>query len=215
VEPIGYSLQFPTSIQGSLMPRRAAVKTTVPTRERILDAAVSWFSRHSYEATGLRDIAALAEVDVAYVHRCFGSKKQLFAAAVRAQIKPEKLLQAPPGNDIAASLTALVFAHDGTRGRGEIGPFDIMNQSLSSVEARDVLREFISEEIIPLFASRIKVNFPTRVASLIVAYLAGLGMLRNVIDIEPLRDEAGGWLEASSKSVIAIILAENAENPTC
>ncbi|AHK04996.1 MULTISPECIES: TetR/AcrR family transcriptional regulator [Rhizobium/Agrobacterium group] len=192
------------------MPRRAAVKSSTSTRERILDAAISWFSSHSYEATGLRDIAALAEVDVAYVHRCFGSKKQLFAEAVRAQIKPEELLQSSTGEDIAASLTALVFAHDGARDRGEIGPFDIMNHSLSSADARDILREFITVEVIPLFAERIHVSCPIRAASLIVAYLAGLGMLRNVIDIEPLRDEAGGWLEASSRSVIATILAERA-----
>lgn len=124
------------------MPRRAAVKSTTPTRERILDAAISWFSRHSYEATGLRDIAALAEVDVAYVHRCFGSKKQLFAEAVRAQIRPEELLRESTGDDIAASLAALVFAHDGARDRGEIGPFDIMNHSLSSIEARDIFKGF-------------------------------------------------------------------------
>ena len=190
------------------MPRLAAVKSTVPTRERILDAAVSWFSRHSYEATGLRDIAALAEVDVAYVHRCFGSKKGLFAEAVRAQIKPENLLRQSIGDDIVASLVALVFAHDGTRDRGEIGPFDIMNHSLSSIEARDILRDFIAAEIIPLFASKMKADCPIRAASLIVAYLAGLGMLRNVIDIETLQDAAGGWLEASSRAVIATILAD-------
>lgn len=192
------------------MPRRAAVKSTIPTRERILDAAISWFSTHPYEATGLRDIAALAEVDVAYVHRCFGSKKQLFAEAVRAKIKPEELLQSSTGDTIVASFTALVFAHDGAKDRGEIGPFDIMNHSLSSVEARDILKEFIAIEIIPLFASKMSVGSPIRAASLIVAYLAGLGMLRNVLEIEPLRGEAGGWLEASSRAVIATILAENA-----
>ncbi|MGQ2953047.1 MAG: TetR/AcrR family transcriptional regulator [Agrobacterium sp.] len=195
------------------MPRRAAVKSTTPTRERILDAAISWFSRHSYEATGLRDIAALAEVDVAYVHRCFGSKKQLFAEAVRAQIRPEELLRESTGDDIAASLAALVFAHDGARDRGEIGPFDIMNHSLSSIEARDILRDFITAEIIPLFASKMGVGCPIRAASLIVAYLAGLGMLRNVIDIEPLQDASGGWLEASSRAVIATILADGGHLP--
>lgn len=190
------------------MSRRTAVKSAIPTRERVLDAAISWFSRHSYEATGLRDIAALAEVDVAYVHRCFGSKQKLFAEAVHAQIRPEELL-ATSGGDVASLLTALVFAHDGERDRGEAGPFDIMNHSLSSAEARGILRDFITKEIIPLFAAKVDTIDSVRTASLIVAYLAGIGMLRKVLDIEILRDGAGGWLEASSKNVIVAILSHD------
>lgn len=191
------------------MPRRPADTSTIPTRDRILGAAVFWFSRHSYEATGLRDIAALAEVDVAYVHRCFGSKKQLFAEALRTRIKPAELLQLSPADDVAARLTALMFAHD-ARDRSEISPFDIMNHSLSSREAKDILREVITADIIPLFASKLGVSSAMRAASLVVAYLVGVGILRNVIDIPLLQDEAGGWLEASSKAVIETILAENA-----
>lgn len=39
------------------------------TRERILKAAILRFSAHSYDNTGLRDIAADVGVDMAYVHR--------------------------------------------------------------------------------------------------------------------------------------------------
>lgn len=61
------------------------------TRERILKAAILRFSTHSYEATGLRDLAADVGVDVAYVHRCFGSKEKLFREALKASMKPERL----------------------------------------------------------------------------------------------------------------------------
>jgi AcrR family transcriptional regulator len=45
------------------------------------------FTRTSYEQTGLRDIAADVGIDVAYVHRCFGSKKRLFAKAGNARVR--------------------------------------------------------------------------------------------------------------------------------
>lgn len=192
------------------MPRRAAVRSPVPTRERILDAAILRFSRHSYEATGLRDIAADAEVDVAHVHRCFGSKKQLFAEAVQALIRPEELFDTAGGN-VANRLAAQIFVHDEARHRNEVGPFDILNHSLSSVEARDVLRDFITKEILPLITAKLHTSNPTRTACVVVAYLAGMGILRNVIDIEPLRDESGGWLEAFSKKIIAAMLEEDSD----
>ncbi|MGD9741085.1 MAG: TetR/AcrR family transcriptional regulator [Dongiaceae bacterium] len=62
------------------------------TRRRIPKAAIGRFSRHSYEETGLRDIAAGAEVDVAFVHRSFGSKERLLTEAVRAAFQIEDTL---------------------------------------------------------------------------------------------------------------------------
>lgn len=190
------------------MTRRAAVKSPIPTKERILEAAIYRFSRQSYETTGLRDIAVDAEVDVALVHRCFGSKKQLFAEAVHAQVRPAELLETAGGN-LVESLVAQIFLHDDARHRCETSPFDIMHQSLSSAEARDVLRDFITTEIVPLIATELKSAHPSRTACVIVAYLIGVGVLRNVLEIEPMRDEAGGWLETFSKEVVSAVVRDD------
>ena len=61
---------------------RAPVQTTSG-KERILNAAMLLFARMPYSDTSLRDIAA-AEVDVAYVHRAFGSKAEIFRHALLA-----------------------------------------------------------------------------------------------------------------------------------
>ena len=66
------------------------------TRERILKAALLRFSTHSYEETGLRDIASDVGVDMAYVHRSFGSKEKLFREAVKAMLRPEVWLVGDP-----------------------------------------------------------------------------------------------------------------------
>ncbi|MBU1987076.1 MAG: TetR family transcriptional regulator [Proteobacteria bacterium] len=44
-------------------------------RERILQAAVSLFARHGFAATGMRELAAHAEVNISMVGYFFGSKK--------------------------------------------------------------------------------------------------------------------------------------------
>ena len=46
-------------------------------RERILQAAVFLFARHGFAATGMRELAAQAEVNISMVGYFFGSKKGL------------------------------------------------------------------------------------------------------------------------------------------
>lgn len=121
------------------MARSALARKGSATRDRILNAAILRFARSSYESVGLRDIAADAGVDVAYVHRCFGSKERLFAESLEATMEPAKLFAGPPG-DIADFLAKQIFARDGGRGRNTVGPLDIIIRSLSSVEASGVLR---------------------------------------------------------------------------
>lgn len=57
------------------MARSALARKGSATRDRILNAAILRFARSSYESVGLRDIAADAGVDVAYVHRLFWFKR--------------------------------------------------------------------------------------------------------------------------------------------
>ena len=52
-------------------------QTTTESRERILSAAVSLFARHGYGNTGLRELAAAADVNLAMINYFFGSKKKL------------------------------------------------------------------------------------------------------------------------------------------
>lgn len=52
-------------------------QTVTDSRDRILRAAVKLFARHGYGNTGLRELAAAAEVNLAMVNYFFGSKKGL------------------------------------------------------------------------------------------------------------------------------------------
>ncbi|MDF0544880.1 TetR/AcrR family transcriptional regulator [Sphingobium sp. H39-3-25] len=57
-------------------------KTEAPKAEAILGAALYIFARHGFEAASLRQIAAIADVDVALISHCFGSKRKLWEAVI-------------------------------------------------------------------------------------------------------------------------------------
>lgn len=186
----------------------SATQPAVATRDRILAAAILRFSRHAYEETGLRDIAADVGVDVAYVHRCFGSKERLFTEALRATTRADRLL-ADVASDPASVLARLIFSEDGPRSPDEVTPLDIIIRSLSSPKAASVLRAFIVEDfIVPLSE---KLGRPgMREASMIAAFLVGIGIMRTVLQVAPLQEPEGGELERRMAEVIACMTGETA-----
>lgn len=185
--------------------------TKATTRDRILSAAIQRFSRQSYEATGLRDIAADVGIDVAYVHRSFGSKERLFAAAVAASIQPERFLVGSPG-ELAATLTQQVLARDLMHGSDEIGPLDIVIHSLSSPDASRVLREVIIGNFIDPLAAKLDQD-NAMPASLIAALLVGVGILRSVIGVAPLLQTEGGELQRMITDAIEAMMAAPPPRP--
>ena len=188
------------------MARSTGTRAGIATRDRILDAAILRFSRQSYESTGLRDIAADVGVDVSYVHRCFGSKEQLFAEALDATIVPERLF-AVATDDLPDFLAKQVFARDKTRGRSTVGPLDIIIRSLTSPEASRVLRDFVRNDFIHPLADKIDQQDKTR-AAVVAALLAGIGIFRNVLRINPLLEGEGGELEQILAQTIAGLLSD-------
>src|SRR5438093_3335369 len=63
-----------------------------PNRGAILAAARDQFATRGYEGATIRAIAGAAAVDPALVHHYFGSKDQLFAAAMELPVSPSQLV---------------------------------------------------------------------------------------------------------------------------
>jgi AcrR family transcriptional regulator len=81
------------------------------TKAAILDAACHVFATCGYGEAGVRDIAARAEVNPALVARYFGSKLELFEAALEASFDVSHFTDAPRqryGEVVAASLCGSV-----------------------------------------------------------------------------------------------------------
>src|SRR3954462_6156130 len=72
----------------SRAPRRGRRPGAPDTRATILDAARSAFAESGFAGTSVRAVAAAAGVDAALVHHYFGTKDDLFLAALELRIDP-------------------------------------------------------------------------------------------------------------------------------
>lgn len=161
-----------------------------PAKARILAAATELFGRAAYEAVGLRDIAARAGVDVAYVHRCHGSKRDLFTTAFRSAIRPGVIaLRASPDPVRALAVALLPEAAAATGTPADLSPLrqglHILIHSLSSPEAAGALRVVIEEEVVVPFGSELGIEAAAR-GALAGAFAAGFGIFLRVLQIEAL-----------------------------
>lgn len=192
-------------------PAPAPDPAAAPARARILAAATELFGAASYEAVGLRDIAARAGVDVAYVHRCHGSKRDLFAAAFRSAIRPGiGDLRACPDPARALAEALLPQAHPAAAGPEPRAPLrqglHILIHSLSSPEAAGALRAVIEEEVVAPFGAELGAEAAAR-GALAGAFVAGFGIFLRVLQVEALAAVAPQALAAEVEAALRHIFS--------
>lgn len=164
------------------------------TKERILHAAMRRFSMQSYEDAGLRDIAADVGVDVAYVHRSFGSKEALFMQALEAASQNGSLAALEGAEDLAGTIARL---HRQAQARGDAAarPLVIMMRSLASPAVAPALRRRMVSDLVNPLAARLDEPRETRaaaIAAVILGFAIAAGMLqlpglhRDNAEVEPL-----------------------------
>ena len=114
-------------------------------KARILRAAMLLFARQPFSETSLRDIAAEAQVDVAYVHRAFGSKIEIFQQALHELhvVDPETDHGAPMDPDhLIERISELALLRNPLRVE-EVEPLHLIIRSCACSEARDILADFM------------------------------------------------------------------------
>ncbi len=140
---------------GGREPRRSGRRAGESgTREAILAAARAQFAARGYDGATIRAIAAAAAVDPALVHHFYGSKEQLFVAAMRLPVVPSEVLTAAlaagsrdpavsPGVHMVRTVLG-VWEREDVR-----GPFlGLLRSAVTSEQAAGMLREFITEAIL-------------------------------------------------------------------
>lgn len=180
------------------------------TRQRILEAALVRFAQASYEEVRLRDIAADVGVDVALVHRSFGSKEQLFADTFKAAIQADRLL-ASETSELSVVFTKDIFERDSDATSRHIDALQIFVRSLSSPQARDVLRAFASGDFIGPLAAKLDDPARQQRAALFAACLIGVGILRDVLRLEPLLDASRRQSQPLIEKLLSVCLDKNCE----
>ncbi|MFD8912874.1 TetR family transcriptional regulator [Streptomyces sp. NPDC059575] len=159
------------------------------TRDRILAAAREEFSERGYEKTSVRGIAKAAGVDSALVHHYFGTKDQIFEAAVTVSFAPA--LAAPdaivegPLDTVGERFTRFVFGvWENPATRAPL--LAIVRSAVNNEAAAAVFRRLVAAQLLHRIADRIGGPDAELRAELAAAQLVGTAMLRYVIKVEPL-----------------------------
>ncbi|MEV5958415.1 TetR family transcriptional regulator [Streptomyces sp. NPDC051987] len=159
------------------------------TRDRILAAAREEFSERGYEKTSVRAIAKAAGVDSALVHHYFGTKEQVFEAAVSVAFAPA--LDAPtaladgPLDGVGERLTRFVLGiWENPTSRAPL--LAIVRSAVNNETAAAVFRRLIAAQLLRRIAERLDIPDAELRAELAAAQLVGCAMLRYVIKVEPL-----------------------------
>jgi AcrR family transcriptional regulator len=164
-----------------------------------LGAARAHFASVGFDGATVRGIAADARVDPALVLHYFGSKHDLFRAAVDFPVDPAVLLPPllEPGMEGLGERLVRFFLEtwDSPAGRPLLA---LIRSAVASEDAATLLREFVSREVLGRLARALKVDEPRVRAGLAASALIGLAMTRYVVRLEPIAsasaDDIAAWL---------------------
>jgi AcrR family transcriptional regulator len=159
---------------------------TPETREEILVGARRAFAERGYGATSLRSIAARVHVDPALLVHYFGSKEGLFLAALEVTIRPSALFSGLDTLQVREAAELIVARYlallDDEQTRDVV--LGLVRSAVSSERAATMLREFLVTKMLSSLGPLIGRPDGQLRASLVVAQLVGIAILRHVVRLD-------------------------------
>lgn len=157
------------------------------TRAGILAAARAQFAAQGFTRTTIRGVARDAGVDPSLVHHYFGSKDDLFVAALELPIDPRTVIGPALAGGVEGAAERLLTAFLSVWDDPELqaGLLVVVRQVMEP-EGHRMLREgFLPAVIVPA-AAVLGLDDPERRMSLVASQVLGLIVVRYVVGIEPL-----------------------------
>jgi AcrR family transcriptional regulator len=169
-------------------PSRGRRRGPSGTREAILAAAGRRFASAGYDRASLRAIAAAAGVDQKLIAHYFGTKQQLFVAAIGFPFDPAEAVAAVLDGDRASLRSRLEELLVAVLGRPEIHErlTGVVRGAASTPELARMMREFLSRAVFEPLAAGLEGDRPLLRANLVGSQVVGLVLARYVVGIEPL-----------------------------
>jgi AcrR family transcriptional regulator len=164
---------------------------TSGTREAILGAARRQFADHGYGRASLRSIAAAAGVDQKLIAHYFGSKQQLFLAAIGLPINPGGVLLRVLGDgerDPAVVTARLVDEVTAILEQPELvqSIAALIRAGASEPEMAQLLRAFFPGAVLESVEGLLGPGDPAYRLNLVGSQVIGLVMARAVVGLEPM-----------------------------
>ena len=164
-------------------PRRA--RNAGATREALLTAAQEGFGRKGYERTTTREIGEAAGVDPALIARYFGSKADLYLAAVAAERLDDDERAGPVGDSAPFAdleqVVDVVLRRTARQGPGPI--LQALVRDDASPEIREAARARIVRRMVDPVSAQLAADGadrPALRAQVAVAALLGVGLGRSL-----------------------------------
>jgi AcrR family transcriptional regulator len=149
------------------------------TRGAILHAARERFAAQGYDRTTIRGVAADADIDPSMVMRYFGSKAQLFEAALSIDLRLPDLAAVPH-----EELPRVLVRHFVDRWEGD--PTDdallvLLRSAVTNEQAAARTHEIFASQVAPALTAALGRERAGRRAGLIAAQLLGLALTRYLV----------------------------------
>lgn len=159
------------------------------TRGAILDAARVRFAEHGFHAATIRGIAAEAGVDPALVHHYFGSKEDLFGAAIDLPLRPAEaaeMVLAGGVEEMGERLVRLFFSvWETPESRDAL--VAMLRGAFTTEQGARTLREFFESTLLERVAPALELPDARLRMSLVASHMVGVAVLRYVVGFETLR----------------------------
>ncbi|MBC2905236.1 TetR/AcrR family transcriptional regulator [Streptomyces cupreus] len=163
------------------------------TREQILDAALHLFAERGYARTTIRSIAENAQVDPALVHHFFNNKEGVFDAAVNSSLSVSAVVGEAPLADTSTSQAvwlATTYFSFWENERTRYAMKAIYRAGLADSDTSGVLKHRLETSAKAwASASGYKEQPDAEIRTALASgHLAGLAILRYIIQMQPLAD---------------------------
>ena len=178
--------------------RRGRRPGSPDTKAAILAEARALFAAHGYAGTTVRAVAAATGVDAALVHHYFGTKDDLFLAALRAPLDPREVLMpvAAGGLDGAGERLMRTFLTVWDNEETRL-PLLTLVRGVFDPEGRNLVRDGFMRMVLGPVGTALGVDEPERRMGLVASQLIGLVMVRYVLRLEPLASAPAAELVAT------------------
>ncbi len=157
------------------------------TRTAILDAARELFASSGFSGTTIRGVAAAAGVDPALVHHYFGSKDELFVAALELPVDPRVVLvevvAAGPEHAGEGLLRTMLSVWDDPEHRL---PLVAVIRGVLEPTGQRLLSDGFLPVVIEPIGVALGIDHPEVRMPLVASQVVGLILLRYVLAAEPL-----------------------------
>ena len=158
------------------------------TRDDILAAARASFAEVGYDRATIRGIAAEAQVDPALVLHYFGSKDELFGAALQIPVEPGQVLRRVMDQRVddmgSAIVRTFLEAWEPEESRNPL--VAMVRSAMTNETAMALVREYLGRRVFgPITQALGAPNADLR-ATLMGSQFIGLAMMRYIARIEPL-----------------------------